>query len=116
MKKVIAFLTGAAILFGASNTGAAKKVHSIGDSTMANYDESATVTRGTSRSSIFRLANTDWKYAPPTITADGSTISDTFGSRLSLHSGKHVWRKRSMSLPHSSPFVPLHGLSSISGG
>ena len=57
MKKVIAFLTGAAILFGASNTGAAilfgasntgaaKKVHSIGDSTMANYDESATVTRG----------------------------------------------------------------------
>ena len=29
-----------------ASTGSAKKVHTLGDSTMAPYDESATVTRG----------------------------------------------------------------------
>lgn len=36
----------AALMMGAVTTGAAKKVHTLGDSTMAPYDESATVTRG----------------------------------------------------------------------
>ena len=41
--KFIFFLALASILFTASN---AKKVHTLGDSTMAPYDENATVTRG----------------------------------------------------------------------
>ena len=35
-----------ALVLMLSNTSAAKKVHTLGDSTMAPYDESATVTRG----------------------------------------------------------------------
>ncbi|MCM1162967.1 MAG: GDSL-type esterase/lipase family protein [Muribaculaceae bacterium] len=43
MKKITALLAAAAIALGASG---AKKVHTIGDSTMQTYDEKATVTRG----------------------------------------------------------------------
>ncbi len=39
-------MTGAALMLGSLSAGAAKMVHTIGDSTMANYDESKTVTRG----------------------------------------------------------------------
>lgn len=47
MKKFQSLIAAAAMIIGGSMTsGAAKKVHTIGDSTMANYDESATVTRG----------------------------------------------------------------------
>lgn len=47
MKKVSAFLLSILMILGASvSADAAKKVHTIGDSTMANYDENTTVTRG----------------------------------------------------------------------
>lgn len=47
MKKFSAFLVSAAMVLGAClPVHAAKKVHTIGDSTMANYDENTTVTRG----------------------------------------------------------------------
>lgn len=39
-------MTGAALMLGSLSAGAAKMVHTIGDSTMANYDESKTMTRG----------------------------------------------------------------------
>lgn len=46
--QLITLLSAAALTLGAAapETFAAKRVHTIGDSTMANYDESATVTRG----------------------------------------------------------------------
>ncbi|GFI52802.1 MULTISPECIES: GDSL-type esterase/lipase family protein [Duncaniella] len=47
MKNFASLLAAAALIFGGSQSAdAAKKVHTIGDSTMANYDESATITRG----------------------------------------------------------------------
>ena len=46
MKKLTAFMAAAAVSFGGFNPAFAKKLHTIGDSTMANYDENATVTRG----------------------------------------------------------------------
>ena len=47
MKNFASLLAVAALIFGGSQSAdAAKKVHTIGDSTMANYDESATITRG----------------------------------------------------------------------
>lgn len=46
MKRFSAFIAAAALLVSPLAADAAKKVHTIGDSTMANYDESATVTRG----------------------------------------------------------------------
>lgn len=47
MKKISAFLLSILMILGASvSADAAKKVHTIGDSTMANYDENTTVTRG----------------------------------------------------------------------
>lgn len=47
MKKVSAFLLSILMILGASvSADAAKKVHTIGDSTMANYDANTTVTRG----------------------------------------------------------------------
>lgn len=45
MKKLSTFIAAASLVAGSLVT-AAKTVHTIGDSTMANYDESATVTRG----------------------------------------------------------------------
>lgn len=45
MKKLLPALLASALAFG-SPVADAKKIHTIGDSTMANYDESATVTRG----------------------------------------------------------------------
>lgn len=44
--KILNSLLIAATLMGASYADAAKKVHTIGDSTMQTYDESKTVTRG----------------------------------------------------------------------
>lgn len=44
MRKLKTLTLAAAVLL--STTMTAKKVHTIGDSTMANYDENATVTRG----------------------------------------------------------------------
>jgi hypothetical protein len=47
MKKILSLFAAAALAFGpGADVQAAKKVHTIGDSTMANYDENATVTRG----------------------------------------------------------------------
>lgn len=47
MNRFTAFLVTVALILGASiPADAAKKVHTIGDSTMANYDENTTVTRG----------------------------------------------------------------------
>lgn len=47
MNKTVSLLAAAAISIGSAfQADAAKKVHTIGDSTMANYDENATVTRG----------------------------------------------------------------------
>lgn len=46
MKKICAMVAAAVIAASPMDADAAKKVHTIGDSTMANYDESATVTRG----------------------------------------------------------------------
>ncbi len=45
MKKFLPALLASALSMGTLNADA-KKIHTIGDSTMANYDESATVTRG----------------------------------------------------------------------
>ncbi|MCR5680157.1 MAG: hypothetical protein K6G08_08115 [Prevotella sp.] len=44
--RFIMLLIAVALTAGTLVTGAAKKVHTLGDSTMAPYDESATVTRG----------------------------------------------------------------------
>ena len=44
MKAKLLFLMSLVMLL--ASTGSAKKVHTLGDSTMAPYDESATVTRG----------------------------------------------------------------------
>ena len=44
MKRKLLFLLSLVVLLAA--TGSAKKVHTLGDSTMAPYDEKATVTRG----------------------------------------------------------------------
>lgn len=46
MKRVTTLMAAAAMVLSSANFAEAKKVHTIGDSTMANYDESATVTRG----------------------------------------------------------------------
>lgn len=46
MKKILPALLVSALSLGAPSDADAKKIHTIGDSTMANYDESATVTRG----------------------------------------------------------------------
>lgn len=45
MKKLLPAFLASALAFG-TPVADAKKIHTIGDSTMANYDESATVTRG----------------------------------------------------------------------
>ncbi len=47
MKKILSLFTAATLALGSAlGASAAKKVHTIGDSTMANYDENTTVTRG----------------------------------------------------------------------
>ena len=46
MKKIQLFIAIVTLILCSVPTEAAKKVHTIGDSTMANYDESATATRG----------------------------------------------------------------------
>lgn len=47
MKSLTSLFVAAALTVGSAfQADAAKKVHTIGDSTMANYDENATVTRG----------------------------------------------------------------------
>lgn len=46
MNKIATLLSGALLLMGNIPADGAKKVHTIGDSTMATYDESKTVTRG----------------------------------------------------------------------
>lgn len=46
MKRILSIAVSAAVALGLSLPVGAKKVHTIGDSTMANYDENATVTRG----------------------------------------------------------------------
>jgi len=46
MKRLLTFATSALTALCVALPAGAKKVHTIGDSTMANYDESATVTRG----------------------------------------------------------------------
>ena len=46
MKRFTTLMAAAALTLGGYSTADAKKVHTIGDSTMANYDENATVTRG----------------------------------------------------------------------
>lgn len=46
MKKILPSVIASALLVFSSMNADAKKIHTIGDSTMANYDESATVTRG----------------------------------------------------------------------
>lgn len=46
MKKTKMLCAALALLIGGSTVTTARKVHTIGDSTMANYDENATVTRG----------------------------------------------------------------------
>lgn len=46
MKKVFSLVTLLLLALTVQVSAAGKKVHTIGDSTMANYDESATVTRG----------------------------------------------------------------------
>ncbi len=46
MNKLFKVFTMALLLLSVLSAGAAKKVHTLGDSTMAPYEESATVTRG----------------------------------------------------------------------
>ncbi len=46
MKRISTLIAAAALTLGGLSTAEAKKVHTVGDSTMANYDENATVTRG----------------------------------------------------------------------
>lgn len=46
MKRINTLIAAALLCAAPLTADAAKKVHTIGDSTMANYDESATVTRG----------------------------------------------------------------------
>lgn len=46
MKNIVKFITAGALAIGAMSAEAEVTVHTIGDSTMATYDESATVTRG----------------------------------------------------------------------
>ncbi len=46
MKKFTALMAAATLLFGGVSASAQVTVHTIGDSTMANYDENTTVTRG----------------------------------------------------------------------
>lgn len=46
MKRISFLMLACAVALGSLTGSAARKVHTIGDSTMANYDENATVTRG----------------------------------------------------------------------